>query len=60
MTNLTDRLNDLFDSAIEARDQAFSDKHDPDDAEQELDSLREELVSNVVRDFNMDLERITR
>jgi len=59
MTNLTDRLNDLFDSAIEARDQAFSDKHDPDDAEMELQGLKDELVSNVVRDFNMDLERIT-
>ena len=59
MTNLTDRLNDLFDAAITAKEEAFSTNHDPDDAEQELDSLREELVSNVVRDFNMDLERIT-
>ena len=59
MTNLTDRLNDLFDSVIEARDQVFSDKHDPDDEEMELQGLKDELVSNVVRDFNMDLERIT-
>lgn len=57
MTNLHDRLLDLCQSAIEAKEQAYSENKDPDDAEDRLGDLLETVVEVTSWDITSDLKK---
>jgi len=57
MTTLTDKLNDLVRTAIEANEEAFSENKDADQAQDRSNELIEQLVWETAQDILNSVKR---